>query len=862
MLLHALTIFASAFLLFLLQPIIAKQILPWFGGSAAVWTTCLVFFQSALLLGYAYADFSVRRLTPRLQVKVHLALLIVSIAVLPIIPGAFWKPSGAENPIWLILGMLVVTIGAPYFVLSTTSPLVQAWFARRFPGRSPYRLFALSNFASMLALAGYPFLLEPWLATRIQAWGWSAGYLLFVGLCAATAWKSRVRLDFPFGSVGGFRRGIGKVESDPTFPIVEHAPDWRRQLLWCALAATSSALLLAVTNHITQNIAAVPLLWIVPLSLYLLSFILCFDGKGWYHRETFLAMLAAGIAVMGWTLADSRRTHDIELQLGVFCAGLFLACMFCHGELVLCKPSPRYLTRFYLMVSLGGALGSIAVGIVAPLLFSANFDLAIALIACALLLLWQTRHLARVFPVLAALSLLFTAGAGVWSAVEYYKDVVVTSRNFYGGLRVQDSGDKDVDRRRTLIHGTIMHGKQFLHPDLKSEPSSYYTRSSGIGRLIEMMHPSVSPIRVGIIGLGAGTLATYGSKGDVYRFYDINPGVIAIAQRDFTYLKDSDATIELSLGDARLSLERESPQQFDVLAVDAFSSDAIPVHLITKEAVAVYLRHMKPDGVIAFHVTNRYLNLVPVVEGIAHELGLHALWIEDPGLDALGNASSWVLLATDPARLNDPRLADASIAITPCHSAGHITQRDMCSREYHSQHVRRKHHHGVRTGKRRQHFGVPRIVVAAGMKSCLIQRRSDNAIHTPRVHEFNGSLNCEASQLPRVCNQFLSACSRHHVARQLHGLFFTSPITNNFLNRNRRSIRTHDNKFNITSIRFEIRQRLRNYFRTNPPRVAECDCQPHSATVFVVCRHSANCYGAAFAAGFLTVISGLTQIYA
>jgi SAM-dependent methyltransferase len=663
--LYALTIFASAFLLFLLQPIIAKQILPWFGGSAAVWTTCLVFFQTTLLLGYAYADFSVRRLAPRNQAKVHIALLLLSLAVLPIVPGAFWKPAGGESPIWLILGLLAATIGLPYFVLSTTSPLLQAWFARSFPGRSPYRLFALSNLASMLALLGYPFLLEPWIATRMQAWGWSASYAVFVGLCVLTArksGKSRVRLDFS-DLVDDVPPAQEKVESDPTFSSEQ--PAFSRQLLWCALAATSSALLLAVTSHITQNIAAVPLLWVVPLSLYLISFILCFDGMGWYRREVFLAMLAAALGVMGWTLADPRLTHQLALQLDVFCAGFFLACMFCHGELVTCKPAPRYLTRFYLMIALGGAIGSILVGVVAPLVFSANFDLAIALVACALLLLWRTRREAIVFPVLAGVSLLVTAGCGIWSVVEFYKDTVYTSRNFYGVLRVQDSGDKDFDRRRTLIHGTIMHGKQFLHPDLMTEPTSYYTRNSGIGRLIEALHPRRDPIRVGVIGLGAGTLATYGSKGDVYRFYDINPDVFTIAQRDFTYLKGSDATIELSLGDARLSLEREPPQSFDVLAIDAFSSDAIPVHLITREAVEVYLRHMKPGGVIAFHVTNRYLNLVPVVEGIANQLRLRALWIDDPGLETLGNASSWVLLAKDPARLDDPRLTDPSIAIEP-----------------------------------------------------------------------------------------------------------------------------------------------------------------------------------------------------
>ena len=422
-------------------------------------------------------------------------------------------------------------------------------------------------------------------------------------------------------------------------------------------------LLLAVTNHITQNVAAVPLLWIVPLSLYLLTFILCFDGRGWYKREIILAMLAAALGVMAWTLADSDLTHDLPIQIGVFCVGLFLACMFCHGELVRLKPAPAFLTRFYLMISLGGAIGAALVGIVAPLVLPADFELAGALVFCALLLLWQARREPLVYSVLNIAALLVTVGCGVWAVIEFYQSTIVVSRNFYGVLRVQEARESDGERRRSLIHGTIMHGKQYLQPDLKRQATSYYTASSGIGRLIEAMHPRKDPIKVGIIGLGAGTIATYGSKGDVYRFYDINPGVIAIAQRDFTFLKDSDATIELPLGDARLKLEREAPQNFDVLAIDAFSSDAIPVHLITKEAVEVYLKHMKPDGVIAFHVTNRYLDLVPVVEGIAHELGLHALWISDPGADPLGNSSNWVLIATDPARLNDPRLVDASTAI-------------------------------------------------------------------------------------------------------------------------------------------------------------------------------------------------------
>jgi SAM-dependent methyltransferase len=663
MALFALTIFGSAFLLFLVQPIVAKEILPWFGGSASVWATCLVFFQSALLAGYAYADWSVRHLSARMQVRLHVVLLAVSVVALPIIPAAHWKPAGDENPAWLILGMLAVTIGLPYFLLSTTSPLLQAWFARRYPDRDPYRLFALSNLASLTALLGYPFLLEPWVATRAQAWGWSAGYALFVCLAAITALTS-----LKGGAADRFR-GVRAPEPDLLDAAhfaarAEAAPGLARQLLWCALAATGSLLLIAVTNHITQNVAAVPLLWLAPLTLYLVTFILCFDAPRWYLRDLVLATVAAVLGVMAWSLADGRVTHDLPIQLGVFLGGLFLACMFCHGELVRLKPAPRYLTRFYLMISVGGAIGAALVGIVAPLVLPADFELVGALALCALLLLWQVRRDPVVYRLLGVASLVATIGCGIWSVREFYDSTIVATRNFYGVLRVQEVGEGDLARRQ-LIHGNIMHGKQYSAPAVRTQPTSYYTQTSGIGRLIESLHPTLTPVKVGIIGLGTGTIAAYGAKGDTYRFYDINPGVLAIAQRDFTFLKDSGATIELPLGDARLKLEREAPQNFDVLAIDAFSSDAIPVHLITREAVEVYLKHMKPDGVIAFHVTNRYLDLVPVVEGIAHELGLTALAIHDDGADALANSSSWVLLARDPKRFANPRLADAATPIVP-----------------------------------------------------------------------------------------------------------------------------------------------------------------------------------------------------
>jgi SAM-dependent methyltransferase len=658
MLLYAITIFVSAFLLFLVQPVMAKQILPWFGGSAAVWTTCLVFFQTALLAGYAYCDLTVRRLGPRRQMQLHSVLLVASLAVLPIIPGAQWKPLGSESPSWLILGMLAATIGLPYFLLSTTSPLVQVWFARARPGASPYRLFALSNLASMLALVGYPFLLEPWSPTRAQAIGWSVGYALFVVLCVGAGWASlrahaAAALSPP---VTG--------DSDGEAPADEAPPTATRQLLWCALAATGSLLLLGVSNHITQNVASVPLLWIVPLAIYLLTFILCFDATGWYQRPTFLAMLAAGLGVMAWTLADPDLAHELALQVGVFCAGLFLACMFCHGELVRLKPAPRYLTRFYLMISLGGAGGSVLVGIVAPLVLPAHFELAGGLVVCAALLLWQVRRDMLVFPALAAAGLLFAIGCAVWSIHEFYDRTIVSARNFYGVLRVQEFGT-ETSRRRSLVHGTILHGSQNLDPELRREPTSYYTQTSGIGRLIETLHPRVEPLRVGIIGLGAGTLATYGAKGDVYRFYDINPDVITIARRDFTFLADSAATIETALGDARLNLEREPAQRFDVLAIDAFSSDAIPVHLITSEALAVYKRHVAPGGVIAFHVTNRFLNLIPVVDALAKANGLYVIHIADDGPGALGSRSDWLLLSESEELLAKPELADFATAIEP-----------------------------------------------------------------------------------------------------------------------------------------------------------------------------------------------------
>jgi len=654
--LYAATIFFSAFLLFLVQPITAKQILPWFGGSAAVWTTCLVFFQTTLLLGYAYSDAVTRRLSAKAQVGLHVALLAASCALLPIVPGMHWKPLGTENPSLLILGLLAATIGLPYFLLSTTSPLVQAWFARSYPGRSPYRLFALSNLASMLALLGYPFALEPWVTTRLQSYDWSAAYVAFALL---TAVSGGFALRAPVATLASAsERGSGGESH-------EAPPAFGRQVLWATLAATGSFLLLAVSNHICQNIASIPLLWIAPLSIYLLTFILCFDSTRWYRPQIFLPMLAAGLGAMGWTLADSDLTHQLQLQIGVFCAGLFLACMFCHGELSRLKPAPGYLTRFYLMVSLGGAIGSALVGLVAPLVLPAYFELAFGLVACAGLLVFQVRRMHFVFVGLATASLLFSVGAAGWSLHNFYENTVLATRNFYGVLRVQEWNAGAANYHRSLIHGTILHGTQYPGPALERRPTSYYTETSGIGRALESMHPSLRPLKVGVIGLGTGTIATYGAKGDIYRFYDINPAVIGIAKRDFSFIGKSDATIEIALGDARLNLEREAPQHFDVLAIDAFSSDAIPVHLITSEALAIYRRHVKPGGIIAFHVTNRYLDLAPVVQQLADAQGLHAVLVADDGEEPMGSRSDWVLLSDSEDALEVEGIDEVAETVEP-----------------------------------------------------------------------------------------------------------------------------------------------------------------------------------------------------
>jgi len=642
MTLYAVTIFLSAFLLFQVQPLIAKMILPWFGGSAAVWSASMLFFQLLLLGGYAYAHCSIRFLKARGQMVLHVALLLASCALLPILPSPSWRPTEAGDPTFRILMLLAATIGLPYFLLSATSPLLQAWYVRRSGSTVPYRLFALSNFGSMLALVSFPFLVEPRLASRAQAYTWSASYVAFTLLCAVTAWVSR-----------GESRYEPEVETLETEATPASPPGFGQLLLWVSLAACASVLLVSVTNHMSQNVAPIPLLWVLPLAIYLSTFILAFESDRLYQRWLFLPLLAPALGGMAYMIYASEGNLTIKWAIPGFAAGLFVSCMMCHGELARCRPAARYLTLFYLMVSLGGALGGIFVALIAPRVFNTFLELPVILCVCgalAVIAAWNVQFPASGAWLMRA-ALLIGVGllAGYLAKQErtLAKDVRLRVRNFYGALEVRDDLPTKDYAERTLLHGTINHGSQLMDPVLKYVTTSYYGKKSGVGRAIGAVQEK-GPVRVGVIGLGAGVLSNYGRKGDYYRIYEINPLVEGIAQTQFSFFPHSPADKKILMGDARLTMESQEPQNFDVIAVDAFSSDAIPVHLLTREAVELYFRHLQPGGILALHISNRYLDLEPVCEGSAQALGKLAMVVDDDGEEApYFSSSTWVLLTTN-----------------------------------------------------------------------------------------------------------------------------------------------------------------------------------------------------------------------
>ena len=673
LLLYALAVFLSSFLLFLVQPIIAKQIVPWFGGSASVWSACLTFFQMVLLAGYAYSDL-IQRLRPPVQTSLHAALLILSLVSLPILASDAWKPSGDEAPLFRILGLLAITIGLPYFMLSTTGPLIQSWWAREQhdpqTAQRAYRLFALSNFGSLLGLLAYPFLIEPYVSTREQAWVWSSGYVVFTLLVIGVGLRAmrRPTAPPPVAMPGG--------QDAPA----SGRPSLEDHLLWFSMAGLATLLLLAISSHITQNVASIPFLWILPLSLYLLTFVIAFEGRGgrgWYSRETLMLPALAIAGIMAWGLVADDGIMGIQEAVPLYLAGLFLICLFCHGELALSKPPARYLTRFYFMVALGGACGGLTVSLLAPLVAPLYWELPFGLLLVGLMAIWVT---VRQKSVAAPTRTLFAVGAfASMACTTYYTAEHVeslfynnelASRNFYGTLRVNQVQYPDLEGpTRRLVHGVILHGLQNTDPALRRVATSYYGPDSGVGLAIDWFNRNrVHGARMGIVGLGVGTLAVYGRPQDHYRFYEINDAVIEIAREHFTYLSDSQADQSFALGDARLQLEREAPQQFDLLVIDAFSSDAIPVHLITQEALAVYMRHLRPDGAVIFHVTNRYLRLSPVVQQLAHNAGLMAMLLSHQPEDDTGRllaSTDYVLVTRNTLLMADAKIRDAQYMIEP-----------------------------------------------------------------------------------------------------------------------------------------------------------------------------------------------------
>jgi hypothetical protein len=760
----ALTIFTGAFLLFQVQPLIGKYILPWFGGGPGVWTTCLLFFQTVLLGGYAYAHFSSTRLAPRKQVILHLVLLAVSLVLLPITPSESWKAHVGGDPNIRILLLLMATIGLPYFVLSSTGPLMQQWFSQTNPGVSPYRLYALSNVGSLLALLSYPVFFEVKFPRHTQAAMWSGGLVLFVLFCAYCAfrvWKNAkapvvtpapeptpapvlapepASMPADFATTSTTTDAVPPIEpSDPVVPPATAVPDGEvsavDKLLWVSLPAIASVLLLATTNKLSQEVAVIPFLWVIPLSLYLLSFIICFDHARWYHRGVFTALLIIGTAVVCQVIPVGNDA-PMRLQIVVYNAVLFIACMVCHGELYRLKPPPRQLTAYFLFISAGGALGGFLVAIVAPWIFKEYRELQLGLWVLSYALgVLCFRHRSRELAVAAGVGAILTTLALPWlrsyfddtpglkaEFVTFFRDralyiigglllfvacvfdvrrrvlnpewqprmgafvmtlcvgfgaifvmqwddrtstqVLSATRNFYGTLKVFNYyPDDPEDNYHLLLHGATTHGIQFVKPEKAVMPTTYYADSSGVGRAISSLPES--PRRLGLVGLGTGSLAVYGRPGDYLRIYEINPAVEQLAREQFKYLDYCQAKWDVIMGDARLMMENEiaarQPQEFDLLALDAFSSDAIPVHLLTKEAFEIYLKQLKPDGVLAIHISNRYLDLQPVVEKLADHFKLHVVTISDDNEPEWWvYATTWMLVTRNKEFLAGDRIRDVA----------------------------------------------------------------------------------------------------------------------------------------------------------------------------------------------------------
>ncbi len=717
----ALTLFLSAALLFLVQPMVGKLLLPLLGGTPAVWNTCLVFFQSLLLAGYLYAHLAIDRLGVTRQARWHLLVLLLPLAAF-VVAGYFvgspvpivvsLLPTDEEYPIFPLLAMLLLAVGPAVWVLATTSPLLQRWFAA-LSSRDPYPLYAASNAGSLLGLLAYPFLVEPYLSLTTQQELWALGVVVYLGLtlsCAARLWSRGVDSPSPPPPLPSEERGeVINAPSEPSSSPCER-PTLARILRWVALSALTAALLCAATTHLTTDLAPMPLLWVVPLALYLGSFILVFwHWPAALHR--FCGRLMAMLLIFLVLMLMTRSTEPLVVTLGLPLVTLFVITLVCHGELALDRPAKEYLTSFYLFLSLGSVLGSLFCALVAPLLFHrlglVEYPLALVLAALVrpdtaidrpclgdwlapLLLGGATAALVLAVPhwlgptpdtndpnylmdrivrvgvmfgvpsvvafalvrrplryalALTALLLAATLDVGPSGVVLH------TERNFFGTLRVTRSQDGRFVR---LVHGTTQHGQQALESDDPLKPLMYYHPTGPAGRVMRALPPQRRR-RVGAVGLGCGAMAAYAQPGEQWTFYEIDPAVIRLAKdtRYFTYLERCRGELTIVPGDARRMLEREADGSFDILILDAFSSDAIPVHLLTREALALYVRKLRPEGVLLFHVSNRYLDLAPMLGRLAaaHDPPLWAYVDQDvptPSQQEEGKfASTWMLLGGD-----------------------------------------------------------------------------------------------------------------------------------------------------------------------------------------------------------------------
>jgi hypothetical protein len=681
----------SAFLLFLIQPMFAKVMLPSLGGTPAVWTTCMVFFQTALIAGYGYAHLGARWLTAKQQCLVHVALVAVSLVALPIGPVATEPPAGAQPTPWLVW-VLALSLGLPFTILSATAPMLQHWLAagRGATARDPYFLYGASNLGSLVALIAYPAAIEPLLTLRQQSNGWSVLYASLLAFFALSAWflvqsAGRDRTDAP-------------PEATPEAPT---RIGFLRRARWTLLAFAPSSLMLGVTTHVTTDIAAVPLLWVVPLALYLLSFVIAFARRpvlrhGWMVRAQPVILLGVIVALL-W------GSFSTVWLVALLHALMFLSCaMVCHGELAKDRPATWHLTEFYLWIAIGGALGGAFNALIAPQLFTAVLEYPIALtLACLLrpasedrrplarvadlvqplaiagiLWLWKVAQagtsyqaltigvgillamlliLSQRRPVRFGLSVgviaFFGYAAGIGST-EHGK-LLAVHRSFFGIHKVYE-----LLQYRVLHHGTTAHGAQAATGPQSTEPLMYFHRGGPLGRIFVALNQPLRGKRIGIAGLGAGAIACYAKAGQRFTFFEIDPAVVSIATDPqlFTYLsKCGETRPDIVTGDARITLAREPDGAFGLLILDAFSSDAIPVHLVTREAVSLYLRKLAPDGVMAFNVSNRFIDLAPVLAAIAHDLGLAGRMADESrdlsGLGSLRLGSAWVVLARKPSDL-------------------------------------------------------------------------------------------------------------------------------------------------------------------------------------------------------------------